>query len=62
MNKISEFGKGVLYCDFDGKILFVKEGYWVGFVLNKFLWDKFVIYFCFIGYCNLIGVYKYCKG
>ena len=62
MNKTSELGKGVSHCDPDGKTLFVKKGYWAGFVPNKPRRDKFATYFCPIGYCSSTGVYKYRKG
>ena len=47
MSSSDEYGIGVSRCLSDGKTLFVKKGYWAGYVNGTF-----VTFFCPLGYCN----------
>ena len=56
-----EMGRGVSHCGSDNRTVFVKEGYWAGYVDGKF-----ATYVCPVGYCNssndVNNSYQYFEG
>ena len=51
ISKTRDHGRGVSHCDLQKKALFIKNGFWAGY-LNPHRSEKFFSYICPKGYCN----------